>query len=112
MDKKLLQGTLSAIILKILEENGRMYGYQITRKVEEMTRGEMKVTEGSLYPALHKLEAEGLLVSESEKVANRVRKYYSLNPGGKAAVAEKHDEMQRFITSLQLIFNPAAKDVS
>jgi len=106
MDKKLLQGTLSAVILKVLSENGKMYGYELTRKVEEMTQGQMKITEGALYPALHKLEAEGLLSSEQQRVANRVRKYYFLTPNGEVAEEGKADEMQQFIQALQMIFKP------
>ena len=106
MDKKLLQGTLSAVILKVLSENGKMYGYELTRKVEEMTQGQMKITEGALYPALHKLEAEGLLSGEQQRVANRVRKYYFLTPNGELAEEGKADEMQQFIQALQMIFKP------
>ena len=52
--------------MKLLEEKGRMYGYEITQKVKDITKGELKITEGALYPALHKLEAEGVLEVEVE----------------------------------------------
>lgn len=60
-NQKLYKGSLQTIILKLLEKQDKMYGYEITRKVKELTKGELKITEGALYPALHKLEAEGLL---------------------------------------------------
>ncbi|RYE04630.1 MAG: PadR family transcriptional regulator, partial [Sphingobacteriaceae bacterium] len=57
----LLKGTLQTIILKLLENNAEMYGYEITQKVKEITADKIVLTQGALYPALHKLEAEGLL---------------------------------------------------
>jgi DNA-binding PadR family transcriptional regulator len=77
-NSQLYKGSLTTIVMKLLEENGRMYGYEITQKVKDMTKGELKITEGALYPALHKLEAEGVLEVEVEKVDNRLRKYYKL----------------------------------
>ena len=53
----LLKGSLQTIILKLLEDNDQMYGYEITQKVKEVSEGEIMLTEGALYPALHKLEA-------------------------------------------------------
>ena len=52
---ELLKGTLKTIVLKLLEEKGRMYGYEITQEVERLSKGKMQLTWGSLYPALHKL---------------------------------------------------------
>ena len=60
-NQKLYKGSLQTIILKLLETNDKMYGYEITQHVKALTNGELKITEGALYPALHKLEAEGLL---------------------------------------------------
>ena len=54
----LLKGSLKTIVLKLLDENGRMYGYEITRKVEELTAGKIMLSYGALYPVLHKLESE------------------------------------------------------
>ena len=102
----LIKGSLKTIVLKVLKENGRMYGYEITRKVEELTAGQIKLTYGALYPVLHKLEHEGVLVSESENYNNRIRIYYSLTETGESVVAEKIREMKEFIDSLQNIVNP------
>jgi PadR family transcriptional regulator PadR len=102
----LIKGSLKTIVLKVLKENGRMYGYEITRKVEELTAGQIKLTYGALYPVLHKLEHEGVLVAESENYNNRIRIYYSLTEKGESVVAEKIREMKEFIDSLQNIVNP------
>lgn len=101
----LLKGTLQTIILKLLEDNEQMYGYEITQKVKELTAGEMKLTEGALYPALHKLEAEGLLETFNEIVDNRVRKYYRLTEQGGQEVTSKLQEAQVFIEQLQALLN-------
>ena len=101
----LIKGSLKTIVLKVLEENGRMYGYDITRKVEELTEGKIKLTYGALYPVLHKLESEGVLVTESENFNNRIRIYYSLTDKGHSVVREKIKEMKEFIESLQGIIN-------
>lgn len=101
----LLKGTLQTIILKLLEDNDQMYGYEITQKVKELTAGEMTLTEGALYPALHKLEADGLLETFNEIVDNRVRKYYRLTEQGGQEVTSKLQEAQAFIEQLQALLN-------
>jgi len=68
----LIKGSLRTIVLKLLKENGRMYGYEITRRVEELTAGKIKLTYGALYPVLHKLENEGVLVTVQENYNNRI----------------------------------------
>ncbi len=105
----LMKGSLQTIILKLLEENEKMYGYEITQRVKELTGGEFKITEGALYPALHKLEAEGLLSTEIQQVDNRVRKYYSLTRSGKTEVSSKLAELRAFVENMQRIVNPGLK---
>lgn len=106
ISSELLKGSLKTIVLKLLKENGRMYGYEITRRVEELTAGKITLTYGALYPVLHKLESEGVLITEPENFNNRIRIYYSLTPRGDSVVAEKIKEMTEFIESLQRIIQP------
>lgn len=103
--KELLKGTLKTIILQLLADHGRMYGYEITQKVKALSDGSILLTEGALYPALHKLEAEGLLITEKENIGKRVRKYYSLTPNGKAAGVQKIEELQNFYRALNQVLN-------
>jgi PadR family transcriptional regulator PadR len=105
VNNELFKGTLQTIILNLLSENERMYGYEITQKVKSITKGELLLKEGALYPALHKLEAEGLLETTTEVVENRVRKYYSLSQNGEKEVINKLQEAKDFITQLQLLLN-------
>lgn len=102
----LYKGSLTTIIMKLLEENGRMYGYEITQKVKQITKGELQITEGALYPALHKLEAGGLLAAEVEKVDNRLRKYYKLTEDGKRETVNQLAELEEFIRNMQTLVKP------
>lgn len=105
-NQKLYKGSLQTIILKLLEEQEKMYGYEITQKVKELTKGELQITEGALYPALHKLEADGLLEVEVAKVGNRLRKYYKLTETGTKETANKLAEMKEFLKTMQHLVNP------
>ena len=102
----LLKGSLQVIILRLLETNGRMYGYEITKTVKEMSKGEFQITEGALYPALHKLEAEGLVETTIELVDGRARKYYSLSKQGQTEAKTKLSDVFEFWQNLQLVLNP------
>lgn len=104
--KDLIKGTLQPIILKLLEENKRMYGYEITQRVKELTKGKVEITEGALYPTLHKLEAEGILVTETEFIGKRVRKYYTLTIKGSSVVQERVNELTDFISTMSLLLTP------
>lgn len=97
---ELLKGTLGTIILRLLEENGRMYGYEITQTVKEMSAEKIMVKEGSLYPALHKLEADGLVTVEEVFVGKRVRKYYKLTRQGKLSTKVSVDELLQFLDTI------------
>lgn len=105
-NSKLYKGSLTTIILKLLSEQQKMYGYEITQKVKVLTNGELKITEGALYPALHKLEAEGVLEVEVMKVDNRLRKYYKLTEKGETETVNKLAELETYIKNMQVLFNP------
>lgn len=96
MDTELLKGTLSLLILSLLSRRP-MYGYEIAATVHSDTEGAFTWREGSLYPSLHKLQADGLIVGEwQEKESGRKRRYYQLTSKGQAALREKRrswDEM-------------------
>ncbi|MBK6264023.1 helix-turn-helix transcriptional regulator [Marivirga sp. S37H4] len=101
--KELLKGTLGVIILKLLEENDRMYGYEICQKVKEISEGKILIKDGSLYPTLHKLLSDGIVTIEEVSMGKRIRKYYRLTPKGKTAKNEVMDELADFISTLQKI---------
>lgn len=106
IQKELLKGSIKSIVLKILSENERMYGYEITQKVEKLSDGKIKLTYGALYPILHKLEKDGIVTTESEVVNNRNRIYYSLTKAGLNDAKEKIKELEEFLSTLKGILNP------
>ena len=102
---KIIKGSLSTIILQLLENNGAMYGYEMTKAVKEGSEDKMKITEAALYPALHKLEEAGLLETESKLTDGRVRKYYKLTNKGKTEGRKQFESLQQMIISLQQVLN-------
>ena len=102
---ELLKGTLQTILLKVLKDQGKMYGYEITQRVKELSDGRILLTEGALYPALHKLEEEGLLKTETVMMGKRVRKYYTLTAEGKDLVKERVSEFVEFIRTMGNVLN-------
>lgn len=106
---ELIKGTLKTIVLKLLAEHKKMYGYEITQKVKEMTNDKIQITEGALYPTLHALEADGILITETEFIGKRVRKYYSLSPDGKKLSKEKVNEFADFMNTMKFLLDIKTK---
>ncbi|MFL5340535.1 MAG: PadR family transcriptional regulator [Gemmataceae bacterium] len=89
MDSELVKGTLSLLILSLLTR-AAMYGYEIAATVHRETGGAFTFKEGSLYPSLHKLQADELIVGEwEEKETGRKRRYYHITARGRSALKEK-----------------------
>lgn len=103
---ELIKGTLKTIILKLLADNGRMYGYEITQKVKILSEDQINLTEGALYPALHKLQAEGMIIAEIETINGRKRKYYSVTHQGLASAKSRSNEFAEFAQTMFNILNP------
>lgn len=104
--KELLKGTLKTIVLQLLEEQEEMYGYEISQFVKERSEGRLILTEGALYPTLHKLEAEGLVTTEKINVGNRIRKYYRLTPEGNKASGRRLQEFEEFSLVMRMLLTP------
>ena len=90
LSKTLVTATLKPILLSVLQE-GENYGYRIIRRIHELSEGKIRWTTGTLYPALHSLENDGLITSSWRQVENAPdRKYYRLTDSGRRALeAEK-----------------------
>ncbi|MES2836751.1 MAG: PadR family transcriptional regulator [Bacteroidota bacterium] len=102
---ELIKGTLKTIVLKLLSENDKMYGYEITQKVKELTGGKIQLTEGALYPTLHAMEANGILTTHTVNVGNRIRKYYSVTKTGKQVAKEKVNEFEDFMHTMMFLLD-------
>jgi len=100
---ELLKGTLQTIVLKVLKDHGKMYGYEITQRVRELSAERIILTEGALYPTLHKLEGEGILKTETVMMGKRIRKYYALTPEGRSLAREKVNEFLDFIKTMSSV---------
>ena len=105
MDKKLLKGSLSTIVLELIRREGSMYGYEITQKVRRLSDAQIKITEGALYPSLHKLESEGFLSTRTEIVDGRARKYYYITEAGEVANEKNLKDTAEFMQLMQKILN-------
>jgi PadR family transcriptional regulator PadR len=108
---ELLKGTLKTIVLKLLADNKKMYGYEITQRVKELTQDKIQITEGALYPTLHALEADKMVTTEVEYIGKRIRKYYSLSPTGKAKAREKVNELASFVQTMTLLLDLKPKPI-
>jgi PadR family transcriptional regulator PadR len=103
----LLQGTLDLLVLKTLQ-SGTTHGWDIAQRIQQVSRDVLKVNQGSLYPALHRLEAQGLVASEwGDSENNRRAKFYKLTPAGRKQLATETDSWERFAGAISLILqNP------
>ena len=102
---ELIKGTLKTIVLKLLADNKKMYGYEITQTVKELTSDRIQITEGALYPTLHALEDDGLVTTEIEYIGKRVRKHYKLSVTGKAKTKERVNELAEFMETMKFLLD-------
>ncbi|MEX1001136.1 MAG: PadR family transcriptional regulator [Crocinitomicaceae bacterium] len=102
---ELIKGTLKTIVLNLLKDNDKMYGYEITHKVREMTGDKIQITEGALYPTLHALEKHGDVTTEKVYIGKRVRKYYRLTDQGKVTVKERVNELADFMKTMRFLLD-------
>jgi PadR family transcriptional regulator, regulatory protein PadR len=103
------QGTLDMLILQIVSLEP-LHGYGIAQRVDQISRSVVQVNQGSLYPALHRLELKGWLKAEwKESETGREAKFYSLTPSGrKRLTAEKHS-WARLADAVRLIFDEGTR---
>ena len=102
----LLQGTLDMLILKTLAAAGAQHGYAIVRRLRQVSEEVLQVEEGSLYPALHRLEKRGFLQSEwSASENNRRAKFYRLTPRGRAQLKTETASWQRLSGAIDKVMN-------
>lgn len=103
----LLQGTLDLLILKVVSL-GPMHGYGISQRIRQVSKDVLQVPQGSLYPALHRLEQRGWLnASWSESESGRPAKFYKLSPKGRRQLASEEQSWQRMTDAISLILQVA-----
>ena len=103
----LLQGTLDMLVLKILAL-GLMHGWGISQRIQQVSRDVLQVNQGSLYPALYRLEQQGLIsASWGSSENNRQAKFYELTKAGRRQLAEQTKNWERLSTAVARILETA-----
>ena len=104
---ELLPGTLDMLILKTLT-SGVMHGYGIANHIRRVSADVLKVEEGSLYPALQRLQVQGLVTSEwGHSVNNRRARYYRLTRAGRRKLGETESSYERLVAAIGRVMKPA-----
>ena len=100
-DKELVKGSAVPIVLRLLHER-EMYGYEIVKVVKERTGGRFEWKEGTLYPCLHRMEADGVVRSRwREAPSGKKRKYYRITRKGLSALKTRTAEWKEFAASVE-----------
>ena len=107
---EVLPGTLSLLVLKTLGTMGPLHGYGIARRIEQISKDVLQLNQGSLYPALLRMEQEEWISSTwgaSEK--NRKAKFYSITPTGREQLAKETEDWRRMSSTIErfLVMDPA-----
>jgi transcriptional regulator len=103
----LLQGTLDLMVLKVVAL-APLHGYGISQRIRQMSKEALQVPQGSLYPALHRLEKRGWLISSwNETETGRPAKFYKLSAKGRKQLAQEEQNWQRLTDAITLILQTA-----
>ncbi len=103
---ELLQGTLDMLVLKIVAL-GPIHGYAIAQRIQQISREVLQVQQGSLYPALHRLEKRGLLSAKWREVSGREAKFYSLTAAGRRQFRQEQESWERLAGAVASILATA-----
>jgi PadR family transcriptional regulator, regulatory protein PadR len=104
---ELITGSTDSLLLCLLAEQP-MYGYQIIKELNGRSKGYFNFKEGTLYPALHRLEGIGLIVGQWQILPNgQQRKYYTITEKGRLILVRKKDEWLGFLVAMNRIIGPA-----
>jgi PadR family transcriptional regulator PadR len=105
LERELLKGNTPTLVLAVLRERP-LHGYAIAREIERRSDQALRCKEGTLYPALHALEREGLIEGEWREENGRERKVYLLTPAGHAALVNRTQLWARFSTAIERVIGP------
>lgn len=107
MNKKLIKGSVDPLIIKLLLDHGRMYGYEICQRIKALSDDQIAISEAALYPALHRLEASDLLDSVTELAKGRPRKYYFIAPKKAQEANQLLIDFNQLLASLNSLLKPS-----
>jgi len=104
--RELMKGSTDSLLLCLIGQQP-MYGYQIIKEIERRSQGYFKFKEGTLYPALHRLEGAGLITGKWQILpSGRRRRYYYITDKGRSILIEKRDQWRDFLAAMNLIIQP------
>jgi PadR family transcriptional regulator, regulatory protein PadR len=107
-DSDLLRGNTDSLLLALINEHGRTYGYRLIKDIEKRSGGFFRFREGTVYPALRKLESEGLVQGEWAKLqSGQERRYYTITDKGREFLSERLRMWQSFASAMELVLRPA-----
>jgi PadR family transcriptional regulator PadR len=104
--RELLKGSTDSLLLYLIN-NQPMYGYQIIKEIEKKSNGYFRFKEGTLYPALHRLEKEGLIRGQWQKLPNgQERRYYHIQEKGQKVLSERLEIWNDFSKAVNMVMQP------
>ena len=109
LNKSLIQGSLSMLILRILDEKD-MYGYEMIETLRKRSENVFELKAGSLYPPLHALEANNLVTAYEDDASGKKRKYYHITGEGKRILKEKKDEWNTYAAAVTNVMSCKAME--
>ena len=105
--RELMKGSIDSLLLCLISQQP-MYGYQIIKELQRRSEGYFQFKEGTLYPALHRLERAGLVLGKWQLLpSGQQRKYYYLTDKGSSVLVERRSQWQDFLAAMNLIIQPA-----
>jgi len=107
-DSDLLRGNTDSLLLSLIREHGQIYGYRLIKEIEQRSRGYFRFKEGTVYPALRKLENDGLVRGTWRRLPNgQERRYYSITREGQQLLQKKLAMWQSFSSAMKLVLKRA-----
>jgi PadR family transcriptional regulator, regulatory protein PadR len=108
MAKNDLQGTIDLLVLKTLDQNGALHGYGIVLHIQSASNDMLRVEEGSLYPALHRMEQSGWIAAEwATTETNRRAKYYKLTAAGRRQLQQAEESFDQLVKGVRAVLRYA-----
>ena len=108
--RELVKGSTDSLLLYLISQQP-MYGYQIIKELERKSQGYFKFKEGTLYPALHRLERSGFILGKWQmQPGGRQRRYYHITDKGRNILLEKRIQWQDFLAAMNLVLQPKVPD--
>ena len=106
-DRELLRGNTDSLLLYLISESGRIHGYRLIKEIRQRSDGFFKFREGTVYPALHKLENDGLILGEWQIQPNgQQRRYYRITTKGEEVLLKRISMWLKFSDAMNLILKP------